>query len=221
MQGRISEAVPAGLTVIETMRAEDGAIALWPLHLGRLRRDCAAVGFPLDEARLRACLAELPTVGLRRVRLTVDAGGDVQVTHHDLPPNPLFWNVKISDLRLDSSDPWLRIKTSRRPVYDAARLAMSKDADEVILRNEHGDICEGTITNLFLRRGGRLLTPSVTCGLLPGVLRASLLARGEAEEARLTLADLDQGEVLMGNALRGLIPVRLHLAGGGRGAGPH
>lgn len=209
MQGRISGPVPKGLIVIETMRAENGVIALWSLHLDRLRRDCCAVDFPLDEGRVTDAVSGIPKDVPQRVRLTVDVDGVVAVTCHDMPPNPAFWHVEISDFRLESDDPWLRIKTSHRPVYDAARAAMSIGMDEMILLNEHGEICEGTITNLFLRRDGRLLTPPLCCGLLPGVLRASLLASGEAVEHRLTLDDLDDGELFMGNALRGLIPAQM------------
>jgi 4-amino-4-deoxychorismate lyase len=66
----------------------------------------------------------------------------------------------------------------------------------------------GTITNLFLRREGRLLTPPLGSGLLPGVLRQALLARG-AWEAVLRPADFARGEILLGNSLRGLAPARL------------
>nr|WP_252733744.1 aminotransferase class IV [Paracoccus marinaquae] len=192
------------------MRVEaDGTIRLWPLHLDRLRRDCAAVGFPLDEMRLAAGLAELPRGQVLRSRLTVDAGGRIVVSHAPLPPNPQQWHVVISARCLDSADPWLRIKTSHRPAYEAARAALPKGCDEAILLNERGEICEGTITNLFLRRRGRLLTPALDCGLLPGVLRADLLASGEAEEAVLKPADLAEGALFCGNALRGLIPARL------------
>lgn len=209
VQSRISGPVPEGLIVIETMRAEAGAIRLLPLHLTRLRRDCDAVGFPLDEDTVLGGLAALPREGILRVRLTVDARGRVDVVHQDLPDNPLFWNVEISALCLDSFDPWLRVKTSQRQVYDAARQALAAGVDEAILQNERGEICEGTITNLFLRRGKRLLTPTLDSGLLPGVLRASLLASGEAEEATLFPPDLEDGDLMMGNALRGLIPARL------------
>ena len=79
----------------------------------------------------------------------------------------------------------------------------------MIFLNERFELCEGARTNLFLRRGATLLTPALTCGLLPGVLRASLLASGAAREAVLTRDDLAQGEVLMGNSVRGLVPARL------------
>lgn len=210
MQIRIPEPVPEGLTVIETMRAEpDGRLRLWPQHLARLRRGCAAVGFPLDEAAVETALGDPPRGQVLRARLTVDSTGQVAVTHQPLPPNPAAWTVMLSPLRLDSRDPWLRVKTSHRPIYDAARAALPDGVDEAILLNQRGEICEGTITNLFLRRAGRLLTPPLACGLLPGVLREELLRSGQAQEVVLRPADLANGALFLGNALRGLIPARL------------
>ena len=60
----------------------------------------------------------------------------------------------------------------------------------------------------LVERDGQLLTPPVSSGALPGVLRAQLLASGCAREAVLYPADLAQG-FWLGNALRGLVPVRL------------
>lgn len=192
------------------MRAEpDGRIALWPLHRDRLRQGCAAVGSPVDMERVHATLDSLPRGQVLRARVAVDGAGAVALTHQPLPPNPALWRVMISALRLDSADPWLRIKTSHRPVYDRARAMLPCGVDEAILLNQRGEVCEGTITSLFLRRDGRLLTPPSDCGLLPGVLRRSLIEAGQAEEARLLPADLETGDLFMGNALRGLIPARL------------
>ena len=53
-----------------------------------------------------------------------------------------------------------------------------------------------------------LITTPATLGLLPGVLRATLLAESKAREEELTIADLEDG-FLLGNALRGLVPARL------------
>ena len=130
---------------------------------------------PSRSARVRSCRSGEAALGavqkgqILRVRLAVDAVGAIGVTHQPLPANPAFWRVVLSPLRLDSADPWLGIKTSRRPVYDRARAALPEGTDEAILLNERGEVCEGTITNLFLRRGDRLLTPPLSCGLLPGV----------------------------------------------------
>ena len=210
MQIRIPDPVPTGLTVIETMRAtEVGAIAHWPLHLARLRRDCAATGFPLDEEAVATALARLSINTVSRVRLTVDAAGRIEVTHQPLPPNPPVWHVALSDSVLHSDDPWLRIKTSHRPVYDAARAAMPDGVQEVILLNERGEVCEGTITNLLLMRDDRLLTPPLASGLLPGIMRQVLLDSGAAVETVLYPDDLNAGTLIMGNALRGLIRAKL------------
>ena len=209
VESQIREPVPEGLTVIETMRQEpDGTIALWPLHLVRLRRDCAAVGFPLDEEALTAALTDRPET-TTRLRLTVDAAGGIETTRAPLPPNPPFWRIAIADIRLRSTDPWLRIKTSHRPAYDAARAMLAPGIDEALLLNEGGEVCEGTITNLFLSRDSQLLTPRLAAGLLPGVLRESLIAGGEAVEAELYPDGLRDGALYMGNALRGLIPATL------------
>ncbi|MBU2958375.1 aminotransferase class IV family protein [Paracoccus sp. C2R09] len=207
MQVRISGPVPDGLTIFETLRMEpDGSVRLWPLHVARLQSGCAAVGFPLDEAKLD--LSHLPRGKALRVRMAVDMGGGVQFSHAELPPNPPFWMVALSG-RVESDDPWLRIKSSRRAVYDRARAGLPDGVDEAILTNERGEICEGSITNLFLQMGGRLLTPPLSSGLLPGVLRQSLLQAGDVEEAVLRPDELRRGEIWMGNALRGLIPARL------------
>lgn len=210
MQSRIPEPIPDGLKVIETMRADGtGRIPLWSGHLTRLRRDCAAVGFPLDEDRVADTLSGLSFAGDTRLRLTVDQGGGIGLTHAPLPPNPPFWRVVLSPVKLDPDDPWLRIKTTHRPAYDAARAALPDGTDEAILTNQRAELCEGTITTLFLEQDGQLLTPAQDCGLLPGVLRADLLQKGRAVEAVLTPEDLRRGALFMGNALRGLIPARL------------
>ena len=84
---------------------------------------------------------------------------------------------QIAKTRLQSEDSLFRHKTTRREPYEAARAEFSKDeADEVILLNERGEVCEGTITNIFAEAAdGILLTPPLTSGLLPGVLRAELI----------------------------------------------
>lgn len=208
MQVRIPGPIPDGLTIFETMRADgDGRVALWPLHLERLRRGCAALGFPLDEDRLAEALHGLPHGEPLRARLAVDAAGQVALTHASLPPNPPSWRVTLSPLRLRSDDPWLRIKSTHRPVYDAARAALD-GTDEALLLNERGEICEGTITNVFVPRDGVLLTPPLSSGLLPGVLRENLLRQGRAREAVLAPSDLGT-MFFCGNALRGLIAAQL------------
>jgi branched-subunit amino acid aminotransferase/4-amino-4-deoxychorismate lyase len=143
-----------------------------------------------------------------RVRVTVNASGAVAVQVGAMVPVDR-WRVGVSDVVLRSDDPWLLVKTSQRAVYDDARAALT-DLDEVLFLNEKGEVCEGTITNVFADLGDGLVTPPVSCGCLPGVLRGEMLATGQAREGVLTLDDLKVAKaVFVGNSLRGLIGVEL------------
>ena len=90
-------------------------------------------------------------------------------------------------------------------------LAADSPVFDRIFVNERGELAEGARSNVFVERGGVLLTPTLESGALPGVLRAELLASGRAREAVLYPADLG-GEFWLGNALRGLIKVSLRPA---------
>jgi branched-subunit amino acid aminotransferase/4-amino-4-deoxychorismate lyase len=81
-------------------------------------------------------------------------------------------------------------------------------ADEVLFLNERDELCESARCNLFVPKGGILLTPPLSSGLLPGTLRASLIAQGRAREAVLRLSELP-GTFLLGNSVRGLVQARL------------
>lgn len=205
------------LQLIETLRYEPelGFIRL-RLHLARLHRSARRLGFPAPvdtAARLEDAVAG--AVGALRVRLTFDGQGRIEVTSAPFTPLPSdgVWKVRIATTCLQSSDKLLRIKTSRRAVYDAARAEYTQhQADEVLMLNERGEVCEGTITSIFLDDGsGILRTPPIACGLLAGVLRTELICQRKAHVSRISIDDLKAGKVLMGNSLRGLIAANLIL----------
>ena len=202
-------------SLIETLRWQPGeGLIRLRLHLARLSRSARRLGFPqpvgaaakLDEA-VAGATAPL------RVRLTFDAQGRIEVTSAPFVPlaPQTVWTVRIAKTRLHSADRLLRVKTTRRAVYEAARAEYAPDeADEVILLNERGEVCEGTITSFFLDDGsGVLRTPPISSGLLAGVLRTELICQRRARVGRLTLADLDTGTLYLGNSLRGLIRANL------------
>ncbi len=137
-----------------------------------------------------------------RLRLTVGAAGDAVWEVHPLPPARAPWRLGLAGARLWSGDPWLRVKSTRRAVYDAARAALPAGLDEVVFLNERGEVCEGSITTVFFDRGAGMRTPPLASGLLPGVLRAQLACPEEV----LRAADLPRVRLWVGNALRGLIP---------------
>ena len=202
--------------LIETLRWEPLSGFLRPKrHLARLARSAAVLGFPLDEPLVRGKLDEIARGDQTlRVRLTLDPDGVIDVTTQlftPLPPDTI-WRVAVARTRLDRDDPFIRHKTTRRQIYDTARAEFAPDeVDEVILLNSEGQVCEGTITSIFVDRGGAsCATPALRCGLLPGILREELIDDGVTTEAELTVDDLRSARnILIGNSLRGLIRARL------------
>jgi 4-amino-4-deoxychorismate lyase len=205
-------------SLIETMRWEPktGFLRL-DLHLARLQASARELGFAGAHMAATELARHIDTSDgpgpARRVRLELHADGRIEVTSAPFAAQPAdtVWTVRIAQTRLPSTDPLLRHKISRRAVYDAARAEFTRDeADEVLLLNERGALCEGTITNIFVEDiSGVLLTPPANAGLLPGVLRTSLLDARKADNAPLTPADLKGRIFHVGNSLRGLIRARL------------
>ena len=202
-------------TPFETFRVARGRIAFGARHLARLRRTCAALAVPLDEAALAAVLATLPATGVHRARLEVTPDG---VPHLQVapfaPPRRRGAGVRVAwaDEVVVADAPARRHKTRDRAIYDrGARRATERGLADLVYRNDRGTLAEGAVSTVFVRLGGTWWTPPVEDGALPGVLREELLARGRVQERSLTPADVAHAEDLaIGNALRGLRRARLH-----------
>ncbi|MBB3473972.1 aminodeoxychorismate synthase component I [Sphingomonas sp. BK345] len=180
-------------------------------HLARMKASAAALGFGFDRHAARNEL-QAATFRLReraRVRLLLAPSGAIAIEVTP-PPMPRLapLRVALAPLPVTPQDWRLRHKTSDRGFYDRARRAAG--ADEVVFIAPDGCLTEGSFTTVFVERGETLVTPR-TGPLLPGVLRAELIAQGRAIERDLTPDDL-AGGFLLGNALRGLMPATLAVA---------
>ncbi len=183
-------------------------------HMIRLMRSADALGHRLD---LRAVMGALDDAMSgkampQRVRLSLGVAGDISVTRAALGPtrNPL--RLRLSKHTANSQDKTLRHKTSPLPFYDRerARLKTLENCDELIFINERGELTEGSYTNIFLSLDGQLYSPPMSSGLLAGVLRAELVARGEVKIKTLYPRDIKRANaVYVGNSVRGLCPAKL------------
>jgi 4-amino-4-deoxychorismate lyase len=196
------------LKLIETLGWDGAAFVRLDLHLARLAGAAAQLGWDCDLAAVRAALFGAVAGTAARVRMTLDAAGVVEVTVAAMPEKAAVWRVGLAGVRLSSADPWLGVKSTRRAVYDEARAQLPTGLDEVIFQNERGEVCDGSITSVFFDLGDGLCTPPLSCGLLPGVLRAEMLALGVVQEAVLMARDLDRARLWVGNSVRGLIRAR-------------
>ncbi len=217
LKARFLTAEHEGFQLIETMRWSRGdGFYLLEEHMERLESSARFFGIPCDSSTVRALLALCVRGmnGKQRVRLLLDQGGRASATATavTLPDPPPAVSYALATRPVDSRDRHRYHKTTRREVLDEERerLAAETGCDEVLFVNERGELTEGSYTNLFVEKGGWLLTPPLSCGLLDGTLRRELLETGgQVEERVLYPRDLEEADaVWLGNSVRGLRPAR-------------
>jgi para-aminobenzoate synthetase/4-amino-4-deoxychorismate lyase len=208
LKARYYDTARRPLQLMETLRysPREGFVRR-DLHLARMEKSAAAFGIVFDGRAaidaLEKCAAESP-VDLR-MRLTLDETGVFACSGAPFAVQSDSWTYAISSAPVCSTDAFLRHKTSWREFYEAEAARHSR-CDEVLFVNERWRLTEGTRTNIFVQRNGRLLTPPLGDGVLDGCLRRELIDANRCVEARLTPDDLVTAEaVYLGNSLRGLI----------------
>ena len=213
--------------VFETVKVVSGRPFALERHLDRLERSARILGLPRPDRDLvrTACAAvlaegELP---LGRLRITCTSGpAPLGPTRATGPTGPgqdgttLIVAVGATDpsppVTTVVTVPWTRnqhsaVAGAKTTSYAENLVALARAHDygagEAILGNTDGQLCEGTGSNVFVVLGGRLLTPPLTSGCLPGITRALALQWSDAEEAELPLSVLqDADEILLTGSLR-------------------
>jgi len=229
-----------GDSVYETLRTYARLPFLVEEHLARLERSARAIRLrlPWDRDHVRNEIARTlaaadPDGGELVIRLLATRGAgpmgynlescvspSLVILVFGLHPPPDAHRESgiaavVSSVRrnpIESLDP--RIKSSNLlNNLLAAQDARDAGADEAFLFNTAGHLAEGTMTNVFLVSGGRLLTPSPACGILRGVTRDLLLElAGEAgipcEEGQYDRERLDGAEeIFITSTTREILPV--------------
>ena len=195
------------LELIETFLwdPEKGALDI-DLHLERMCKSAANLKFKFEIIKIQEKILTIKSQSRLRCRLTLRFDGTINLTTALLSPNSKTWILGISDSILSSSDPWLLHKSSNRGLYDAERANLPDGIDEFIYLNERNEVCEGTITNIFVKIAGQWLTPPLSSGCLPGVLRRKKIEDASCKVKIITFSDLQGAEkITVGNALRGEI----------------
>ena len=199
---------PVGdFALIETMRWTPGkGYFILSEHLNRLLAsadyftiDCS----PEDIKNYLLTLAEDFPATPQRVRLLLHNNGRLEGTFTTIDPPPSApLKIRLASQPVDSQNALLYHKTTQRQLYENC-LAEAEDADEVVLWNERGEVTECCTANLVVEISGRLLTPPVNCGLLPGTYRDFLLQRDILTEQVLTIDDLrNSSQIYLINAVR-------------------
>jgi branched-subunit amino acid aminotransferase/4-amino-4-deoxychorismate lyase len=216
---------PAGARgVFETALLAAGRPVFFEEHFERFAAGCAHFGLtrpPAAGTLLEAAEQLVRRTALSRGVLRWSAwsvGGAEEWRISVEPPRPHMaagaWRVALSPLRLPPPDAEVSYKhLGRKRWLDALAAGRAAGSDEVLLADEAGGIVEGAISNVFWVSAGALATPAVSSGLLPGIVRAKVLALARAggfavAERILPRAELaGAGEIFLTNSLVGIRPV--------------
>jgi para-aminobenzoate synthetase/4-amino-4-deoxychorismate lyase len=196
--------------LLETLCLRDGAYELLERHIERLTGSLWYFGWSVEGDTVLNALeafADGCREGAFRVRLLVSKNGTAKVEGQPLSAPIAAAKVSIARDPIDRRDVFLYHKTTHRRVYEPHKQAFP-DAFDVLLWNERGEATEFTIGNLVVEIDGRKYTPPIECGLLPGTMRAELLARGEVEERAIRIDELkDASRIWLVNSVRGWVEV--------------
>jgi len=192
--------------LFETLKAEGKRVFFLERHLARMREAARflRIPFPADldylgiiqdlqeknqvpgEASVKICLSRGRHEGSLSL-YTPSAPTVVILTTERASPSPTDWDKGLSvtvegELRQNNTSSLCSLKTMNYLPYLLARTrAQEKGFADANLTNMANEICECTTSNLFFFREGRLETPPVSCGLLPGVLREAVMECMEQE----------------------------------------
>ncbi|PWC48378.1 aminotransferase class IV [Azospirillum sp. TSA6c] len=224
--------------LFETIRIKDRLPRHLPRHLDRLGAGAELLRLPLpySAAELTGAMTALIEAagiadGVLRLTLSRGTGARGVLPPADARPTLLMTAAPAAHMtapvaaivarstRRNEHSPLSRLKSLNYLDSILARQeAAERGADEALLLNAAGRLAESSVANLFLSVGGRLLTPPLADGALPGIRRALILERHGAEEAPLTPEDLARAdEALLTNSLglRPLVAVDGHSIGSG------
>lgn len=224
--------LPSGVGLFETIRLNQGTgkqrMTHRSAHLTRLAHSAKVLGIPLDLKRADALLEEatntLSADHDHRLRLDLSSDGELSISSAVLETLPssvkVFWAHDILDggsdqARMQSHNPLLLHKTTQRTAYDLAwQKAVALGGFDALFMNERGELTEGGRTSLFVRpqNSDEWLTPPLSAGVLPGVMRSNVLNDPtiKTREANLSIKDVSSAnEIMLTNALRGMIKAHL------------
>ena len=194
--------------VFETLRVYSGEPFALDEHLARLHSSAAVMGIPVPDDLGAAAHEVLRANQLSdaRMRITLTSGGGpaglargagsptALVVTLPLAAWPPVSTAIVSRFRRDEQSPLAGAKTTSL-AQSVIALAEARDAgaDEALLLNIAGNLCEATTANVFLVRDGIAATPPLDSGCLAGITRAHVLGLG-AVERTLSRDELSQAD---------------------------
>jgi len=216
----LDRGVTHGIGLYETFKLTGGVPVLFEEHMDRLRAglDLLEIAVPWDRATIAGWIVALAAAGGIndggcRVLVTGGPawGGPSVLIRHDArqtPARPLRV-ITYRGIRVSGA---LKARTFLQS-YLAQRAAAAAGADDAIFVDDEGRMFEGATSNIFLARGGGLVTTPAEGAILPGVMRAAVERVAAASgipvvEAYGRVADLRADDAMfLTSSVRGIVAV--------------
>lgn len=221
--------------LFETLAVRGGACEFWDRHLQRLRRGCERLRIPMPDTELliqesHRLTQEQPRAVLK-ILITRGSGGRGYRVPEQVQPTRILrlteWpehpaanaetgvRLRLCAQRLGGNPSLAGLKHLNRLEQVLARMEWDDPAiAEGVMLDQAGQVIEGTFTNVFMAKQGRLLTPRLdqcgVAGVMRGVVMDLARAAGiDCEERALPLDELFAAdEIFLTNSLIGIWPVR-------------
>ncbi len=199
--------------LFEAMLCENENVIFLEEHLNRLKLAAEFFLFNFNEKKIRKHIddkiAELNSQKKYKIKLVLNKWGRVKIESFDLTSHPDYVKVIISKNKINSQNKFQYFKTSNRELYDDEyQKYTAKGFFDVIFLNEKNVVTEGSITNIFLRKGSSWFTPPITSGILNGVYRSHFINHDNSKEKVIYLEDLiNAEEIKLVNSVRGEVKV--------------
>lgn len=184
-------------------------------HMSRLEKSATHFNFPFHKNQILNSLKNATSPSgdnSLKIRLLLSENGHVEISSAPIGPPPESAPfIKVHSTTVDSSDVFLRHKTTRRQrCDDALKQCVTDGLYDFLFTNEKGELTEGAWNNLVVEHRGKLFTPPEECGLLPGVFRADLLEKRTLQCKILKPADLlSADKIFLCNSVRGMVEVAM------------
>lgn len=197
---------------------EKGDIFLMGLHMARLEKSADHFSFSFKKNDLLLSLKRIAssfTPDIKyKVRLLLSETGPADVSASALPHSgKQKAKTTFSGKKTDRNDVFLYHKTTNRALYDEESDKYRQEGYfDVLFTNTDGEVTEGALTNIMVKKGDIYLTPPICCGVLPGTYREYLLKTQEIplKEKVLMKEDLDDADgIFLMNSVRGMVRVEL------------
>ncbi|MBN1797659.1 MAG: aminodeoxychorismate synthase component I [Spirochaetales bacterium] len=203
--------------IYESMLWENGEYFLLDYHMERIAESAHFFSFEFSADDFCKALSEnkhkLNGNTCYKVKISVSRHGRFAVTNEEIVQTPQDEVlIGIAKQKVSSDNRFLYHKTTRRHMYDQLlKTGRAKGLWDVVMQNERGEITEGCRSNIFIKDGGKMITPPVSCGLLAGTMRRHILeSNPQAEEGIITVNRLrGAGQIFMCNSVRKIVNVKL------------